>query len=59
MPDRRGYPAIHLGGAHFAIAGGAQGIGRATAEAFAALGARVAIGDLAVLVNVAKRAALS
>ena len=46
MPDRRGYPAIHLGGAHVAITGGAQGIGRATAEAFAAHGARVAIGDL-------------
>lgn len=46
MPDRRGYPAIDLDGAHVAITGGAQGIGRATAEAFAAQGAKVAIGDL-------------
>jgi NAD(P)-dependent dehydrogenase (short-subunit alcohol dehydrogenase family) len=40
------YPRIDLDGAVVAITGGAQGIGRATAEAFAAKGARVAIGDL-------------
>lgn len=40
------YPAIDLAGATVAITGGAQGIGRATALAFAARGARVAIGDL-------------
>ncbi|RNL62134.1 SDR family oxidoreductase [Nocardioides marmoriginsengisoli] len=40
------YPTIDLTGAVVAITGGAQGIGRATAEAFAAKGARVAIGDL-------------
>ena len=39
-------PAIPLHDAHVAITGGAQGIGRATAEAFAARGARVSIGDL-------------
>lgn len=42
------YPSIDLRGASVAITGGAQGIGRATAEAFAARGARVAIGDLDV-----------
>lgn len=40
------YPRIELRGAVVAITGGAQGIGRATAEAFVARGARVAIGDL-------------
>lgn len=40
------YPPIALDGAVVAITGGAQGIGRATAEAFVAAGARVAIGDL-------------
>lgn len=40
------YPKIDLNGAVVAISGGAQGIGRATAERFAARGARVAIGDL-------------
>jgi NAD(P)-dependent dehydrogenase (short-subunit alcohol dehydrogenase family) len=40
------YPAISLQGASVAITGGAQGIGRSTAEFFAARGAKVAIGDL-------------
>ncbi len=40
------YPTIDLAGAAVAITGGAQGIGRATAQAFAARGASVAIGDL-------------
>lgn len=42
------YPAIGLNGASVAITGGAQGIGRATAELLAARGAKVAIGDLNV-----------
>lgn len=42
------YPAISLNGASVAITGGAQGIGRATAELLAARGAKVAIGDLNV-----------
>ncbi|MBZ5736123.1 SDR family oxidoreductase [Nocardioides sp. TRM66260-LWL] len=40
------YPRIDLDGALVAITGGARGIGRATALAFAARGARVALGDL-------------
>jgi NAD(P)-dependent dehydrogenase (short-subunit alcohol dehydrogenase family) len=40
------YPSIKLKGAVVAITGGAQGIGRSTAELFIARGARVAIGDL-------------
>ncbi|WP_329413295.1 SDR family oxidoreductase [Nocardia vinacea] len=40
------YPEIRIPGARVAITGGAQGIGRATAELFAARGAKVAIGDL-------------
>jgi NADP-dependent 3-hydroxy acid dehydrogenase YdfG len=40
------YPRIGLDGALVAITGGARGIGLATARAFVAKGARVAIGDL-------------
>lgn len=40
------YPKINLDGALVAITGGARGIGLATARAFVAKGARVAIGDL-------------
>ena len=40
------YPHIDVSQSVVAITGGAQGIGRATAERFAAAGARVAIGDL-------------
>ncbi|MCK2239016.1 MULTISPECIES: SDR family oxidoreductase [unclassified Crossiella] len=40
------FPPLDLTGACVAITGGAQGIGRATAGAFARRGARVAIGDL-------------
>ncbi|CAM3279689.1 SDR family oxidoreductase [Nocardioides dubius] len=40
------YPTFSLTGASVAITGAAQGIGRATAEALAAHGAKVAIGDL-------------
>jgi short-subunit dehydrogenase len=40
------YPQIPLRGAVVAITGGARGIGKATASAFAARGARVLVGDL-------------
>jgi NAD(P)-dependent dehydrogenase (short-subunit alcohol dehydrogenase family) len=40
------YEHIDVSQSVVAITGGAQGIGRATAERFAAAGARVAIGDL-------------
>ncbi|GGO89156.1 putative short chain dehydrogenase/reductase [Nocardioides phosphati] len=40
------YPKIQLDGTLVAITGGARGIGLATAKAFVAKGARVAIGDL-------------
>lgn len=40
------YPTIELDGAVVAITGGARGIGKATADLFAAQGATVCIGDL-------------
>ena len=42
----RNYPRIDLDGAVVAVTGGGRGIGRATAELFAARGATVCIGDL-------------
>lgn len=45
-PRSRRYTPIPVNGATVAITGGARGIGRATAERFAARGARVAIGDI-------------
>ncbi|MEC3980800.1 SDR family oxidoreductase [Amycolatopsis sp. H20-H5] len=46
LPFANRYPDIELDGAVVAITGGGRGIGRATAEAFAALGATVCVGDL-------------
>jgi short-subunit dehydrogenase len=40
------YPKIALGGAVVAVTGGARGIGKATADLFAARGAVVCVGDL-------------
>jgi short-subunit dehydrogenase len=42
----RNYPRIDLDGAAVVVTGGGRGIGRATAELFAARGATVCIGDL-------------
>lgn len=49
------YPTIDVAGASIAITGAAQGIGKATAQALAARGAKVAIGDLDL--DLAKRTA--
>ncbi|MCE7010243.1 SDR family oxidoreductase [Kibdelosporangium philippinense] len=49
------YPVINLSGAHVAITGAGQGIGRMTAQLMAAKGTRVSIGDIDV--TSAKRAA--
>ena len=49
------YPKIELRGASIAITGAARGIGLATAKAFAAKGAHVALGDLDA--DLAKQAA--